>query len=385
MHNRSAAVVKNASSRLGWPLTLASAFALTIVSFTVWGFGTMVFHPKGVDFVSFWAAGRMVAEGHAVQAYDILAHRRVELAVAPDTGLMPFPYPPPFLALMAPLAILPFALAFIVWVLLTGGLYAASARRLAPLPYVLANPSVLVDAMIGQTGLLAGALIIAGAIALAETPFAGGVLFGLMIFKPQLAVMLPVALLAGRQWRAIAGAALSSISLVLLGLILFGPSAYAGFFHMLSHYAGYLRQARWNWIELASPFAFARYFGVPQSISLGIQLICAFAAASLTWAAWWQNWQTKIPILACATLLASPYLFTYDAVLMIVPAACFLAERRYWLAGFLWLLCALPVAHFFDLYQGPNTIPLAAGGSLILLAGRSGVFQWNRSPVAVRG
>ena len=355
-------------SALGLPRTLATACAILIAAIACWAFWTAATRPLNLDFVSFWSAGRLVLEGSPNSAYDIAAHHRAEMRIVPEIGTLPFPYPPPFLALVTPFALLPFAAAFVLWVLLTGGFYAASARRLAVWPYVLANPAILVDAMIGQTGLLAGGLIIAGAVALAEAPFTGGAMLGLMIFKPQLALMLPVALLAARQWRAIAGAALSAIALLFLGLLLFGPGAYIGFCQMLPRYAGYVQQARWNWIELASPFALARFFGVGPGISLAIQLVAAFLGVALTWIAWSRNWEAKIAILACATLLGSPYLFTYDAVLMIVPAACFIEQRRFWLAGLLWLLCALPVAHVFSLYDGPNTIPLAALGSLIIVA-----------------
>jgi hypothetical protein len=270
--------------------------------------------------------------------------------------------------------------------MLTGGIYGVFAKRFAPLPYALANPLILVNAMIGQTGMLAAGLIIAGLSFLPATSFAGGAILGLMIFKPQLAIMLPVALLAGRQWRAIGGAAFSSTAALLLGLVLFGPAAYVGFFQMLPRYAGYLQQARWSWVELASPFAFARYFGINFAVSLGIQIVITLIAAAVTGMAWRRNWRSKNAVLACATLLASPYLFTYDAVLMIVPAAYFLAERRYWLTALLWLLCALPVAHVFNLYNGPNTISLTAAGSLVLLARRSAALpDWNPSAAGVSG
>jgi hypothetical protein len=76
--------------------------------------------------------------------------------------------------------------------------------------------------------------------------------------------------------------------------------------------------------------------------------------------AWLQNWSEKVGILAAASLLISPYLLTYDALLLIIPAAYLIKRRHWWALLLLWSLCALPVLHFYDLYQGPNTIPLAA-------------------------
>jgi hypothetical protein len=367
------------SSALGLPATLALACAAVFLGITCWAFWTAATHPVHVDFLSFWAAGRLALQGHPAAVYDIVAHRRLEAALAPGIGILPFPYPPPFIAVVTPFALLPFAAAFVVWVLATGIFYFSAGRRLVPASYLLANPPALADAMIGQTGLLAAGLFMTGISILAQSPFAAGAILGLMIFKPQLALMLPVALLAGGHWRAIGGALFSSSLMVAAGLALFGARSYAGFFHILPQYADYLRHARWDWAELASPFAFARYFQVPAVAALAMHILIAVAAAATTWLAWASDWKEKVPVLASATLLASPYLFTYDAVLLVLPAAWFAKQRRFWLAGLLWLLAALPVAHFFGLYDGPNTIPLASI-AVLLTAGVSrigGVPFWS--------
>lgn len=347
------------SSRLGWPRTFAIGVAILFVVFALWAFILHLTQPQGGDFVSFWAAGRMTLLGNGAKAYDLAAHRAVELSVVGRTGILPFPYPPPFLLIVTPFALMPYPVSFVAWVVATALSYVLAARKVARPEYAIACPPVLVDFLIGQTGLFFGAIFIFGITLLPLNAFLGGALLGLMVMKPQLALMLPVALLGGRQWSAILGAAFSSGVAILMGLMLFGPGSYEGFLQMIPRYGHYLQEARWNWIELASPFAFARYFGIAGPTSLVFHLAIAAAAAAITWVAWSRNWKEKVPVVASATLLASPYLFTYDAVLMIVPAAYFIAQRQFWLVGFLWLLCALPVGHFFGLYDGPDTIPLA--------------------------
>jgi hypothetical protein len=348
-----------ASSRLGWPLTIATAFALVLISFALWAFWTIAFFPEGIDFVSFWAAGRMVLQGDPGAAYDIAAHHALEYNVAPDVGLMPFPYPPPFLLPVVPFALASFPVGFALWDLVTGALYAISGRRVAPLPYVLANPPVLTSAMIGQSSLLTGGILIFGLTLVGSAPFAAGAILGLMIVKPQLALMLPVAMLAGRKWRVIAGAIVSSSLALLLALLLLGIDSYAGFFAILPTYVAYMREARWDWGELASPFAFVRYFGVGASAALIVQTAIALGAAAITAMAWAKDWKEKVSILAAATLLATPYLFTYDAVLLLIPAGVLIREGHLWSLALLWLLTGLPVLTGYGLYGGPNTIPLA--------------------------
>ena len=356
------------SARLGWPLTIATSLSLVLVAFALWAFWTIRFHPEGIDFVSFWSAGRMVIEGTPAAAYDIAAHHRLELSVAPDTGLMPFPYPPPFLLLVTPFALASFAAAFMLWDLVGGAFYAFAGRRVAPLMYVLANPPVLVAFMIGQSSLLTGGILILGLTMVASAPFLGGAVLGLLIIKPQLALMLPVAMLAGRQWRTIAGALLSSLALLLLALLLLGLESYGGFLAILPTYAEFMRHGSWDWATVASPFGFARYFGSSASAAMVVQAAIAVAAAAITATAWAKDWEQKVPILAAASLLATPYLFTYDAILLLIPAGVLIREQRFGSLAVLWALTALPVLTGYHLYDGPNTIPLACLFSIALMA-----------------
>ena len=357
-----------AARRLGLPRTIATGLGLLSVAFGLWGFWTNFVEPAGVDFISFWAAGRMVLAGHASAAYDIELHRHIEQSVVPTVGLLPFPYPPPFLMIVTPFALAPFGWAFVAWIAITSVFYVLSAKRFLPWPYALANPPALVDFLIGQTGFLTGGLFLIGLGLLSAAPFTAGAILGLMLIKPQLAVLLPVAMLAGREWRAILGAILSSSIALAAAFLLFGPDAYRGFVEILPHYVGYIRHNSWNWVELASPFAFLRYVGVAPAAALTLHMLIAATAAAATFIVWWRNWEEKFAVLAAATLLMSPYLLTYDALLLIIPVGFFIERKCWWAIATIWLLCALPVIHFYGLYDGPNPIPVAALLSIALLA-----------------
>ena len=109
------------------------------------------------------------------------------------------------LLLSAPLALIPYVPALFVW--LGASWYAfyrvlkagdAGTRRAA----VRARaPAVLINAVGGQNGCWTAALLGGGLSLLERRPYLAGCLFGLMIYKPQLAILLPVALIAGRKWR----------------------------------------------------------------------------------------------------------------------------------------------------------------------------------------
>lgn len=368
------ATVRN-SSHLGWPLTVATAFALVLIAFAAWAFWTMLFHPKGIDFVSFWSAGRMVDAGNPVGAYNIVAHRQLELEAAPDTGLMPFPYPPAFLLLVAPFALFSFPVAFILWDLLTGCFYLFAGRRVAPWVYILANPPVLVAVLMGQSSLLTAGILILGLMSIASLPFTAGAILGLLIIKPHLALMLPVAMLAGGHWRVIVGAVCSVAVCLLTPLLLLGPDPYRGFFEILPTYLQFMQHGSWNWSELASPFALMRYFGAATSVALGVQIVAAIGAAAITGVAWFRGWEEKVAILGAASLLASPYLFTYDAIPLLLPAGVLIRQRRFRSLGLLWVLCILPVLTGYEVYSGPNTISLACILSIVLVTPLKGPWR----------
>jgi hypothetical protein len=339
-------------------LAASTLFALTVVT-AAW-----IYHSygPGVDFASYWAAGRLALLGQPSLAYDVEAHRAVEMTVANMGGVMPFPYPPPFLFAVSPFAFHPFWLAYLLWMGVTAGLYFVATRRFVAPRYAFAHPAALVNAVIGQNGFLTSSIFLFGIAALAAHPFAAGAIFGLLVIKPQLAVLVPVALIAARQWRAIGGAALSSLALLGLAAIIFGLDSYRGFLAITGDYGGYMAADRWNWAEQASVFGFFRFFGVPQAAALTGQGVAALTAAILTWRAWARGQEQRGAVLAAATLLVPPYVFTYDSLLLILPLAVLLREpERRWRAALAWLLLALPLLGYFGLYPGPNTVPIAAG------------------------
>ena len=314
----------------------------------------------GIDFVSFWAAGRLTIEGKAALAYDLAAHRAMELTFVHLPGLMPFAYPPPFLLVVAPLGLFTFPVAFAAWIFLTSAFYLLATRRLAPLPYSIVLPSVLPNALVGQNGFLFTGLFACAVEALQTQPFVSGMLFGCFAMKPQLAPLIPVALIAARAWRAIAGAALSSLLLLVVGVLAFGLNSYAACAHMMAQFGRFVSQDSWPWTEMASVFAFLRFFGLPQAAAFAIQLVAAGAAASVTWRAWAAGRGSRAAVLASATLLVSPYLFTYDALLLVVPFVWMLEHGQRRAAIFVWIACLPPILFYFHLYPGPNTVAIAA-------------------------
>jgi hypothetical protein len=284
---------------------------------------------------------------------------------------IPFGYPPAFLLLAAPFAALPYPPAAVAWVILTWAAYALAVRLWAPRAYwlAMAMPPLLINAVTGQAGFLIAALFIAGMAVLPKRPLLGGILLGLIVMKPQLGLVLPFALAAGREWRAFLGAALSSAGFLLFGLLIFGWQSYAAWLHNAGLYSSVVADGLAGWQRMASVYAALRFDGlgaVPAWLAQGAIGLAALAAACLIWR------RTTAPdaraaALAAATALASPYLFGYDLLLLIMPLAWLIARGRHalWLA-FCWALLLLGLLQALGWSAGPNLAPLVAIILLVL-------------------
>src|SRR5665213_722817 len=72
--------------------------------------------PLGTDFSSFYAAGSLVLDGRAADVYDMALHyAREQQIFGPATPYYGWLYPPIFLLVATPLALLPYPLALAAW------------------------------------------------------------------------------------------------------------------------------------------------------------------------------------------------------------------------------------------------------------------------------
>lgn len=350
---------------------LFMAMALLILFVAVIALVTMVRDPYQMDFISFWAAGKLALAGQAPLAYDFAAHRAVELQATSVAGI-PFGYPPAFLIPAAPFALLAYPLAAPLWVVATWAAFAVAVRRWRREAFwlAMAMPPVLLNAITGQAGFLIAALFVGGAGLLPKRPLLGGVLLGLIVLKPQLGLVIPFALAAGREWRAFVGAALSSAGLLALGLLLFGLESYRAWLGSADLFSHVVADGLAGWHRMASPYAALRFAGVeaaPAWIAHGAVALAAVAFCGLLWHHS-RDRGARMSALAAATALASPYLFGYDTLLLVVPLAWLVARGRHalWLAA-CWALLLLGLLQALGMGAGPNLAPLVPAALLALV------------------
>ena len=294
--------------------------------------------PIGTDFSNVYAAGVVTWQGRSAEAYVPPLQHAAEKAVF-DGREVPFygwHYPPFFLAIAVLVAAVPYGWGLAIWLVASFAAYLAAIRAILPRPETLlaaaAFPAVLVNVGHGQNGFLTAALLGGALHWLDRRPALAGVLIGLLAYKPQFGVLIPIALLAGGRWRTIGAAAVTVAVLVAVSLLTLGSGPWQAFIDSLNFtQTVVLEQGGTGWQKIQSIFSAVRAWGVGVPIAYAIQAsLLVSLAASLAWL--WRSaaaFELKAAALAVGSLLATPYVLDYDLVVLAVAIA-FLA--RYGLA-----------------------------------------------------
>jgi alpha-1,2-mannosyltransferase len=305
--------------------------------------------PLGTDFSSFYAASSLTLEGRAGDVYDMAAHYAREKQIfGAATPYYAWLYPPLFLLVVTPLALLPYPLALLAWQGATFALYLAVIgvilRRLRRddatiarlwLPAAAAFPAAFINLGHGQNGFLTAALLGAALISLPRRPLIAGVLFGLLAYKPQFGLLIPVALVAAGQWRTILAAGVTVTALAIASAVAFGTDIWWLF--AASTEASrklLLEEGNVGFEKLQSVFAAVRILGGGTSLAYILQGAASLIAILGVARAWRTSCDHNLrnALLIIATLLGSPHVLDYDLAIL-APAFAFIVASR-WPDGF---------------------------------------------------
>jgi alpha-1,2-mannosyltransferase len=309
--------------------------------------------PYGGDFLQEWIGGYVVRTGQAARLYDGPFARGLQH----DADLvgfdwshdryLPMVYPPFYYAAMSPLSLLPMPAAALVWaalmllflvaaqVLLARSL-AAPAGLVAWLwPCAVLFAPLVENLTSNQKGTVLLFLFAATYVLLRRgRSFAAGGVFGLLAFKPQLAILVGAAMLWKRQWRFVAGAAATALALLLVSLAV-GIDACRDYLSFIAGTPDYLQTAGYDLAKSHSWYGFFHLAlgGAPDA---AIRLASLGAVAATIGATVWlmagplqvrsSRFVAQYSGLVLASLLVSPHLLTYDLTVLLLPALLVGAE-----------------------------------------------------------
>lgn len=338
------------------------------------------YNTLGTDWMVFYGAIRSVLDGNALLIFD--GDRFTEFLNTAFAGWLsspldfrPWAYPPSFLLLLLPFAPLGFFGSYVAFQIVTGALLAlalrSSAKAILPpgalLAAVLICPASAINVIDGQAVFLVAALIVGGFGLLDRRPYLAGLVLGLLTFKPQFCILVPIALVAAGQWRALMASGLSALALMIASGLVFGLDLWLRWFPVIFEN---LVSPNEKWIEFGrmwghSVYTCAVLLGAPDRLASLIQLLATLGAAISVVIAFRSRLGTreKTAVFLAATVLAAPHSGPYDGTLLVIAVAFWLMARSaplplwcWTLAFMIWLLPMLsppllfPVARIAPLF-----------------------------------
>ncbi len=323
---------------------LAGVYALLWLGVYAWGGFPVdrVGRPRLNDFTAFWIAGKQALDGMVAVLYEPRQFENIQEAI---TGPKPpyesfyrnWPYPPIFFLVLAPLAMLPYLPAFLGWEALTLlGCIAVVfliVRRRPAIAVALASPFTAWNFDEGQSGFLTAALVGASLLSLERRPVLAGMFLGCLTYKPQFGILFPVALIAAKQWRAIASAVTTFVVLNAASIALFGMAPWRALPHeLLAHADIYLFRDQPYAVEWA---VYQTFYGLVRDLHGGaalawlVQGCVTIGLAVVVWQVWRSRtrYALKAALLSAAILIATPFGFAYDMAAIVIPIAFLAADQ----------------------------------------------------------
>lgn len=346
-----------------YPAAVIAAVLLAVVFSAVTADGAdSVSGRLGGDFVEFYGAGLIVADGDAQQLYEPARQVAAQAGLIGDdgrTGIL-FAYPPIVAAPYAPLSALDFRLAYLMHTAVMLGAFVLALRllrarlhvlregrnRLAAAAYALTFLPLFVGVTGGQnTALTLLALAIVWWGLDTDRPEWAGLAAGLLLVKPQYALTVIALLTLGRRWRALAGAAAGAAVVWSGSALVFGTDWVDAWLDLATSIEtvdqGSNLQFEVSWLGMAQVV-----LGRESDVALVLGVSAAAVTALVT--VWCLRRRsaldaTAVAVALPALLLIAPHALYYDAGILVVAIgvlwACSPERQRplllvvCWLAG----------------------------------------------------
>jgi Glycosyltransferase family 87 len=319
---------------------------------------------KFQDFLPFYVSARIIAEGRAPELYDEQTIASEELKIIGQQSAVRLPnlYGPQVALLFVPLTRLSFPVAARIWVTLSlliycGCVYAVvkTCSSLAPYSVIvaiaaLAYPPLFHFVVRGQVSAVVLACFTVAWLAFrSDRHWLAGIALGLLIFKPQFLVAVPLVLLLARSWITFATLAGSASAQLALTWACFGSAVMRSYFDALLHIPRWIGTVELNLapVQMHSLRSFWLLLIPWPNVAFPLYVVSSIAFVSIAAATWRSSspLALRFAALTLAAVLVNPHLFVYDLLVLapVLPLLvdCTLSNLRRPLSAPLFLLVYL--------------------------------------------
>ncbi|MBO6892125.1 MAG: DUF2029 domain-containing protein [Roseibium sp.] len=382
------------NNRFGGPVFVFILLAASLFLLASWyaddgglfDFAETVKLAQNEDFAAFYRAGELARQGMAVEAYD---YETFIKGLSESNRFLLFLNPPHSLLFYEPLTLMSYPLAKAVFLAICGAcLFMTVAMARANLgfwPYffVIASSGVFYSFQLAQLAPVTTFLLVFALLYSRTRPILSGLALSLLTIKPQYGLLVPVFLIACRDWRAFAVAAAGSTALGLASIGVYGWSVWETFLSSLTggvHSTQY-QEAHNIMITVGNSLA---KLGAATEVRVVAQLCALPLLAAVVWIAA-RHWQREgaVALSLLAMSLAAPSFMFYDWLIYSAALLLLLKICPTWpvslqiVAGLLWIA---PVTHD-AIYRYDQTVAFYFSSFIPLLTlavlALSFHFFWN--------
>lgn len=352
-------------------LVIAALFTFVYVKI-IWGLyqsRSATHLPQYTDFFALWSYARVIFSHPAADLYndDLLRSYQIALGMA-ETQHYPFPYPPTFILMVWPLCLPPYHLSYVVTMLSTLALFLWVVRQTCTrspmlLLWCILAPATIAAVWAGQLGFLAGALIVAGIRLAGTRPILAGVLIGILSYKPQFGLLIPIALVSAGLWVTVLSATVTVLALAAVATLAFGVTIWSQWLAMLPAYSDLWENIPSVLNMRPTVMASLQMVGVPLLAARVVQAAVTVTVAVCVWFAFRRGpSRLAAAALLCGTMLATPHAYFYDLPMVVAAMVLFVEERVQTDQGFttgevgvLLLALLFPIVMLMKNYAVPGT------------------------------
>jgi len=316
-----------------------------VLALCLWGVCAVDFATPGLfdragnikfqDFLPFYVSARMIAQGRARELYDerVIAAEEFQIIGQHSAVRLPYLYGPQVALLFVPLSRFSFPVAARIWATLSLLIYCSCVYvvvkmcpSLAPYSTVVAITAVAFPPLFhsfvrGQISALVLACFTAALIAFrSDRHWFAGIALGLLIFKPQFLIAVPLALLLARSWISFATIAGSASAQLLLAWAYFGSPVMRAYFDALWHVPRWIGGVELNLapIQMHSLRSFWSLLIPWPQAAFSLYVLSSIAVVSIAAATWKSSspLALRFAALTLAAVLVNPHLFVYDLLVL---------------------------------------------------------------------
>ncbi|MGO9084368.1 MAG: glycosyltransferase family 87 protein [Candidatus Sulfotelmatobacter sp.] len=337
------------------------------VDFATPGFFDRAGNLKFQDFLPFYVSARLIAQGRTdtlynqqvtAEEFDAILHRSrgepadgrqptVPLSASPSAGpssnvRLPILYGPQVGLIFVPLSRLSFPAAARIWIASSLFVFFACiylvwrvCPALSPHWKIVAIAAVAFPPLFhffvrGQISVLLLVCFTAAFLAFrADRDWLAGVALGLLVFKPQFLVAIPLILLLARSWKPLAALSASAAVQLAATWLYFGFAVMRAYVGTLWHISRWINAAelRLAPIQMHSLRSFWSLLIPWPNISLALYLLSCIVIIAMAAVVWKSASPPalRFSALLLAAVLANPHLFVYD-LLVLAPALLLLVD-----------------------------------------------------------